>query len=253
MKIINIFGKKEYNICLCFFLLNIVSIKLFQDYVEEKLLSFTYFLNLGVAMLFYFFCFFIESEFESEYLRVLQIRFENWLSFASIITTISISILSFLYFIFPLSYYRNIKIIVTDKLHNNRGCDLYNINNTKYFPYQYICPYSSITDIYPDIILNNNKSFLEAKCSKIFPLMNKNEIIESLRKKNNKENIYFCDLKYQYEPIILKNNNNYYFINLYPYLLMIFHIYLVIKFLSLVNTYFKYIKANVNNIIIIDF
>ena len=259
MKIINIFERSEYMFGLKLILLNIIAFIAFSDCVKEIYLKKLFLFILGILLFYYLYCIFIESEFDSYSLKATQIIFEKYLYLASIILTIAISINSLLFILFPL-YYVNYKdsfpFIINNfdyALHFEKRCELYKINNDNFLPYQYICSYNPEKIDSAFEAFKMNKYFSYIKCSQDESLMkNNNNIINSFINEYAKNEIYFCNLKELPKKFNKINPKDANFSRTFcPELLTIMHFYLVVKYLVLVNIYFKNIKANVNCTIII--
>ena len=262
MKLINIFERSEYMFALKLILLNMITFIAFSDCVKDVYLKNLFLFILFIFLLYYFYCIFIESEFDSHSLKAAQIVFEKYMYLVSIILIIAISINSFLFILFPL-YYANYKksfpFIINNfdyALHFEKRCELYKINNDNFLPYQYICSYNAekVDSAFESFKINKYFSYI--KCSKDESLMKSdNNIINTFINEYAKDEIYFCDLKELPQKFNNINPKEAHFSRTFcPELITIMHFYLVVKYLALVNIYFKNIKANINcNIIIYDF
>ena len=78
MKIINIFEKKESFMLVKFFIPNIFSFFLYSNYVPYEPLVIIYKASLTIFSLYNIYCIFIESSFENNSLRLLQIKLNKY-------------------------------------------------------------------------------------------------------------------------------------------------------------------------------
>ena len=203
MKIINIFTRKGYLVSLSLIIINIIIITSYLDFGGEKSLDKFLGITFSIIVLHFLTCIFLESEFESNFLRVLQIQLAKVISYISLIVIISgtinvnIGVLTY-------AEYMNYKILcpffidnINYKLHFKRRCSLYNINKENYYPFQYICSYNpeknQIITIFSekDII----SSYYNFKCSKVETLIKNNKTIDDFVNEYYKEDIYYCDFE----------------------------------------------------------
>ena len=256
MHFINIFKRKEYLAGLCLIYLNISTLILFKDYWKIKaIISFA--INIFITITHLLSCIFLESEFKSNYLRILQIRLEKKISLISLIVviilainlgTIELSLTEYPYKkISPYSF-----IDLDFQLQTTRRCELYNENPEKKL-FQYICLINK--DNYEEVVESKEeKSYLisdmDVNCSKIEfeSLINNKGVINNLVNKSNNEEIYFCDVikqskKYTIlnEPINFNGDFKYYLIKI------IFQIVLTFYYSYLNCTYFRSIRANISS------
>ena len=250
MQIINIYERKEYFNCLKLFIFYIFTIIFFSDFIYNKRLLKIFIILFSILIMHYLFCIFIESEFDSVYLQSLQMQIGNKLTIITLICLISAAFISVLYSQFPGYYYTYrmscpfLKNNGDNKLHLEKRCDLYNINNNNSFPYQYICSYN-VEDIRVSYFIKYSRSF--RTCRKAEKLINNNKIIDSFVEEYYKEDLYYCDLL-DYPSNFSSINPKYCYpkIELYPEILIVIHFYLISNYFKLLFCYFNYIKANVN-------
>lgn len=256
MQVINILKRTEYLLCLLLFLLIIFTIIFSQDYVQEHILVNIFKFNLYSEFIYYFYCIFLESQFESDYFKLLQIRFERRLFFVTIMVNISTIINTPLYFIFPAYHlnYINANKKYRKNINSEKRCELYNINESNAFPYHYICSYNPENEILPNHLKSIYNFIPVFNCSDFKLLINNNKVIKSFIQKYKTNQIYQCDSKDRTKNLIFFRTQNYYdlCVNLIFILTMVY-IFLSVKYLELVNVYFKNIKANIINMVIIDY
>ena len=113
MEIINIFKRSQYLICFLFFLIELLALFFYQDYVKNKTIIIVYKIIFAIILIHYLYCIVLESEFKSHYLKIIQIHFEKYLSIVSLITT-----LSMVKFFDNCHFYMN-------RLHSEKKCELY--------------------------------------------------------------------------------------------------------------------------------
>ena len=239
MNIINIFKKREYIIGFLFLLLYFIGLLIYSLFNQEIFLPFSFSISVGCYLCFIF----LESEFESNTLRMLQIKFERRLSIILAINLISI--ISSLKIVVNRKNYHDFAFDCQFVNHNDsyifdnkKICVLYNIKKDDTFPYKYICTFNAKEDP-----LNFSKEQLI--CSKIEKLVNNNEIIDAFIKENYKEeNFYFCDSKHQPTNENDCKSKTKYIQFLYSKY-FIFYIYLFVRYIILNINYFQYIKVNI--------
>ena len=240
MKIVNIFEKKQHLMLVLLFLFNTLTIFLFSNYLTNDSPIIVYLLNYTAFSLYMIYCIFIESSFENNYFRLLQIKLIRIIRISSLIGLISVICL-FFYYIFLIyncaAYHSDCPFLLKNfdyKIHARRRCELSNINLTNTFPYQYIC--------------SSNEEKNERNCSKVEKLIENNEIIdEFLKEYYNEENLYYCNLKKQ--PSIFKEANPKLCdaqIKSNPAILIFINFYLCIRCFFLIYNYFRYITPNIN-------
>ena len=234
MKIVDIFSKKEYLMFFNFFLFHFIAFLLLSDYMPDILPLKLYRISFAFFLLYNEYCIFLESSFDNKLLKLLQNKLQKInLFFASFIGLLSV-FFSFMFFIKSLDFYLKYKINCPFLLknfdyniHAQRRCELYNINSTNIFPYQYICSFN------PD----NG----EINCSKVEKLIKNNEIIDEFIKEYNKEkDLYYCDLKaqpYFFKEINPKLCDEERIIN--PLIFIILDICLGVTCIIFINTYFR--------------
>ena len=250
---LDVYKRWEYMTSFKYILLNFIIFIAFCNCVKEKLFLFIHLANLCILIIHYLFYIFLESEFSSLKLKTIQLVFKNGLSSITFILTIFAIInwiLSLSFFIYYFIYKLTIPFLIKNvdsSLHFKKRCDLYNINNDDIFPYKYICSFNAAVIDFPFSLLMKKKSLENIECSEIQYLINNNEIINSFIKEYNNTNIYYCDLKMlpeQYFIINPKEDN--YEVTICPFILIALYMYLFIKYLILINIYFKNIKPNIN-------
>ena len=259
MEIINIFKRSQYLICFLFFLIELLALFFYQDYVKNKTIIIVYKIIFAIILIHYLYCIVLESEFKSHYLKILQIHFEKYLSIVSLITTLSMVINMTLYFFLFLSmgkFFDNCHFYM-NKLHSEKKCELYNINENTKNPYQFICVYNPETDQIPRELSYINESSINCSESELL-LSNDNVVIEEFKPKYNGSNFYYCDLKFEPENFFLMEEHKCniskkgYFKQKLT-LLHLLYINLAIIYFVLINVYFRNIKANVINIVIVKY
>ena len=202
MKILNIFERSEYMLVLKVILLKAINFIAFSGFVSDKFLKKIFLSILVIILVYYLCCIFLESEFDSDSFKVIQIKLENYMYLISIIPVIAISINSFIFLLFPLNYAnykKSFPFIINNfdyALHLEKRCELYNINNDNFLPYQYICSYNAeiIESAFESFKIN--KYFSDIKCSKDESLItSNNDVIKTFVNEYAKDEIYFCNLK----------------------------------------------------------
>ena len=229
MKIINIFKIREYIVYLCLIIINILIIIFFFGFGLHKAGEYIFLINITIIILFLFYCIFLESEFNSSYLRNYQIKLENKVSFLSLIISVlsalNITLFSNLFVKYILyKIYCPFTLTNMDyKLHLKRRCELYNINRESKLPYQYICSYNAEKIYFLSLIFIMLCDF------------------------NSTKIIYYCDLFKlpDYFPSSINQNicNKPTFYS--ADIILILQIYFTIVFIKANVTYFKYIRANI--------
>ena len=248
----NLFQRWEYMTSFKYILLNFIIFIAFCNCVIEKYILKIHLINFCILISHYLFYIFLESEFNTSKLKKNQLLLENVLSSITFIITIFISInfiFSLSFFVYYLQYKIYIPFIINNfdkSIHYKKRCDLYNVNNEDIYPYKYICSYNAEEVEFP-ISMLIEKNFGFVKCSEVQYLIDNNEIINSFINEYYKTNIYFCDLKnlpFQYSYINPKEDN--YGITIFPLILIPIYMFLFVRYLILINIYFKNIKPNIN-------
>ena len=260
MEIINIFKRSQYFICFIFLLITHIILLFYQDYVRNQLALITFKITSVIILIHYLYCIVMESEFKTHYIKIVQIHFENYLSIVSLITTISVVINISMYFIlnFSLANFSDNCNFYIDKLHSQKKCELYNININTQNPYQFICTYNPEKDQFPHELTNVSQYENSLECSDNESLIYNNEVIEEFKPKFIGNNFYYCDLKFEPESFYLMEE---YKCNIFKkryFMKMIITLHLLycnfgIIYFVLINIYFKNIKANVINIVIMKY
>ena len=147
MRIINFLKKKEYQVGLIIIIFNLVIIIFYGDLITKQILL-IHITSIFIIIFHNLLCIFMESEFKSNKLRLLQLQIEDKLSFISLIVVFSIVVANF--FVSGLcicnSIYKSfcpffLKNFDYD-LHLKRRCELYNTIVDKKI-LQYICSYDA--------------------------------------------------------------------------------------------------------------
>jgi len=242
MKLVNIFEKNEYKMLLILFAFNILTIYIFSDYLINDIAIKIYFIGFTYFSIYSIYCFFIESSFDNKYLQILQIKLERFISIASFLGLTSVSLIFFFY-MFIIYYYSlyhsECPFLLSKfdyKIHAQKRCELYNINSTSIFPYQYICTF------------NAESSDSGRNCSKVEKIIKNNEIINDFLNEYYKEiNLYYCDLKEQpwkfkeVDPNICDEGAGNYMIFLF------INYYFSIRCFNAIFYYLRHIKPNIEN------
>ena len=260
MKIIKLLKKKEYIITLILIIIDLLIKIVCHDFFPNKIKKSIIFFYSFVIIFHFLVCIFLESEFNRNYLILLQIRFEKYISFISLIAICSIYVnISNCYFFFNeyFDYKTSCPFFLQHldyKLHLKRRCELYNINHEKP-TLQYICSYNAdqlpILSLIVGEIFNITDKYIYCKLNKSLIVNNDNEVINKFVKEYYKEDIYFCDLikkpmKYpiSINPKICQSPTIDFSLVIIP------HFFLVLYYIYLNFVYFKNIRANINNKII---
>ena len=178
MIIINIFQRWNYFICLLYLLLNIISFFLYNGTIEDQILIKIYIVTLFLLLAHYLYCIFLESEFDSHYLKVLQLLFQRYLYLVSLMINLAAGINNIIGIVFPISFikYRYSCEKSKNEFNSQRKCELYSINNED-FPYRYICPYNPKNEEYPKELRKLADFYPYAKCSDFESLLINNDEI----------------------------------------------------------------------------
>ena len=255
MKIFNIFKRKEYILDLVIIFTNLYAINAYFDYSAFEIAKRIYKISVATIILHYLICVFLESEFDSIFFKILQIKIEKNISYISfiIVPVLPLIMSCANSFYSEYLYYKQFcpySLSEIDyKLHFKRRCELYNIDKGNIYPYQYICSYNEQKI---DIVSEGlSKQFFlgnysDVKCSKIKKLIDNNKIIDEFVNEYYKEELYYCNLKVQIKKfpksINPKNCNDQIFPNNVFVSLQVFPIMIFIYWLF---SYFRNIRANV--------
>ena len=93
MKIKNIFESSEYFMVFKLFVVDFTGAYLYHDIFPYQSFLIPYFISFYILSLYYLYCIFIESEFDSRLLQLYQIRLEKFRLLASFIGITSVSFL----------------------------------------------------------------------------------------------------------------------------------------------------------------
>ena len=253
MRIINIFKIKIYLVELIIIICNLVLLIICGDFCEKKSYLVIYIVAAFIILFHYLLCIFLESEFESNKLNLLQIQFENKISFITFIAIIA-SIINYGLGMYFLSNYFGFKLICPFscsnfdyKLHLERRCELYDINFEKK-SLHYICSYNAskissyfFLGIFP--ILSSLIESSEFECNKVESLID-NDVINNFIKEYYKEEVYYCNFtnlrpqryKLTNAPNICQSFIKYLDAIIIPYLFFVIYY---------INSYFNYNFRNI--------
>ena len=104
MRIINIFNQKQYIFGLGSIILNLITLILYIDFSPRILRKYFFYLNLSIIIFYFLLCVFLESEFVSSFLKILQIKLEKLLPFFSLLIISCVTFNSFFGVIFLADY-----------------------------------------------------------------------------------------------------------------------------------------------------
>ena len=255
MKIINIFEKKEYFMLLKFFITNIFSFFLYSDYVPYEPFIIIYKASLTIFSLYNIYCIFIESSFENNSLRLLQIKLNKYNFYLfSLFTLLSIAftmLLNSLFISLYMYYKMECPFLLKNfdyKIHAQRRCELYNINSTNITNItknEYICSFNAETC--PFLFIQNLDS--RPKCSKVEKLIENNEVIEEFIKEYYQEsNLYYCKYKpasinWKIEPKICDAKIKIKF----PVIFILLICYFGVRCIIQIYNYFRLIRPNIDH------
>ena len=257
MSLIEILRKKEYILFLAIIFTNIRIITNCFDAISYKPLKILFKFDLFIIIFYYFYCIFLENEFDSTFLKIWQIKLERKLlmSFIALIVLICSMINVFLgeFFFSRYLYYKKYCPFTFKeldyKLHLKRRCELYNINNKSIFPFQYICNYDeSKFNIFNKEFFEIYKIsiYSEIKCSKVENLLINNKVIDEFVNEYYREDLFYCDLEKQIEKFSDSiNPKKCTAIPSSTDKFIVFHLFLSIIFWFKIISYFKDIKANI--------
>ena len=257
MRLIEILRKKEYILFLAIIFTNIRIITKCFDVISYKPFKNLFKFDLFIIIFYYFYCIFLENEFDSTFLKIWQIKLERKLlmSFIALIVLICSMINVFLCVVIFARYLYYKKYCpftfkgLDYKLHLKRRCELYNIKNKSFFPFQFICTDDeSKTNIFNKEFFEIYKVgiYSEIKCSKVEKLISNNKVIDEFVNEYYRDDLFYCDLQRQIEefsdPINPKNCTA---IPFSTDQYIVFHLILSIIFWFKIMSYFKNIKANI--------
>ena len=175
MAIADIILKKEYLTGLSLIILNLKIIFSFFDFSDFKLFKRVLITTFFMIVFHYLCCIFLESEVNIHFLKIYQIQLEKVISYLSLITSVSTA-LSFNFGPYIYYGYINYKMLcpftldkLDYKLHFKRRCQLYNIDQENYYPFQYICSYNSEKNQINTIFSEKDSisRYSEFRCSKV--------------------------------------------------------------------------------------
>ena len=249
MKIFNIFKRKEYILDLVIIFTNLYAINAYFDYSAFEIAKRIYKISVATIILHYLICVFLESEFDSIFFKILQIKIEKNISYISfiIVPVLPLIMSCANSFYSEYLYYKQFCPYslseINYKLHLKRRCELY------IYPYQYICSYNEQKI---DIVSEGlSKQFFignysDVKCSKVKKLINNNKVIDDFVNEYYKEDLYYCDLEKQIQKFNISiDPKNCGIVEFHPSHFIILHLFFGFIFLYFVATYFKNIKANI--------
>ena len=255
MSIRDILFKKEYLTGLLVIIINLILIFSFFDFSNIKLFKRIFLTDFFVIVFHYICCIFLESEFNTHFLKIYQIQLEKVISYLSLIALFSVA-LNFnagAFFYYEYLIYKTLCPFTFDKLdynlHLKRRCQLYNIEQRNPYPFQYICSYNPeknqmMTILFQEVALSHYSNF---KCSKVETLIKNNKVIDDFVNEYYKEDIYYCDFKnqidYFYESINPKICGT---SVLYPEIFLFLVLFLIILYIRFNFTYFRNIRANLD-------
>ena len=253
MKIINFFKKKEYLLGSILIFLDINTFLFFYDFCTLNKLLIIFIINMSIIMIHLLICIFLESEFSSNYLRILQLRFEGKISIFSLIAAVSTYLNIYVMYYFYneyLKYKNNCPFNLSEfdyKLHLKRRCELFSNTSIENNISQYICSFNAEKNYRRLEHLNDQNIYSEYNCSLVETLMNNNGVIVNFVNEYNKEDIYYCDLKNQ--PLKYPDSIDNYFCQVplpLIYVIIFFSQIILSFYYTLLNhLYFRNIRANV--------
>jgi len=256
MNAFKIIIKKEYIINLVTILTNINIITEYFDLIPKiNLFKQLFLLDLSIIIFNYFYCIFLESEFDSTFLKILQIKLEKILIFIPSIVKACVLINCILAIIFYTNYCYYKKYCpftfsgLDYSLHLKRRCELYNIDNESNYPFQYICSddESKLNNFNKEFFADYKmRNYSDIKCSKVETLINNNKVIDEFVKEYYKEELYYCNLEKQIKKFSMSiNPKKCQTMGSSSDIFILYHIFLSLLFMIEVSRYFKFIKANI--------
>ena len=263
MELVNIFEKTEYKMLFILFAFNILTIYIFSNYLINDIGIKIYLIGFNYFSLYTIYCIFIESSFDSKYLQLLQIKLGSFISIISFLGLTSVALIYFFYqfIIYYCSLYHSECPFLLSKfdykIHALKRCELYNINSTNIFPYQYICSFNAESSDRSYRLINSSYEVLLGRtfvdkmlnCPKVKQIIKNNEIIDAFLDEYYKEtNLYYCDLKEQpwkfkeVDPKICDEeiDDNY-------LVFLLINYYFSIRCFFSIFYYLRHIKPNINN------
>ena len=257
MRIFKVLKKKQYIIGLVVISMNLFILNsylsnfdsIIGDPAKKKFI-----LGISGIMIYYFACLFLESEFDSIFFKVLQIKIEKIVSFSSIFALFFVT-LSMLFGVLFYSteyvyYYKYCPYVLSGmdyKLHFKRRCELYNIDKENIYPFQYICSYNE-KNFFTEKFVNRYFPEIpsEFECSKVTKLINNNKVIDEFINEYYKEDLYYCNFKSKIgrfqKSIAIKECDD----KILPLVVFVLlDIIFSVQFIYFIYSYFKDIKANI--------
>ena len=256
MKILNIFRRKEYLLGLIIIVINLYIKNLSFHLIIHEPTKKVFTTSLYYVILHYLVYVFLESEFDSIFFKILQVKLEKIMSYISIIAIIFLSLIigygSSLYSMEYLLYKQFCPYTLSGldyKLHFKRRCELYYIDKEKIYPFRYICSCNEEKNIFiPEKYLNEYFAFnySDVECSKVKKLIDNNKVIDEFVNEYHKEDLYYCVLRTQVKKfsksIISRKCDD----KMFPLKgFNIIYFILVSIYINWEFTYFKNIKANI--------
>ena len=256
MSVIDLLKQREYINFLLIIILFIVEIIIYYPYSNRIDILFALLVSYFLFIAYFIYCIFLETEIKNHRLKILQIHLEKGVSILSsvvIIVVISVYFISFHFLIEYFNYQTDCPFIynnISYNLHINKICELYNINNTSLYPYQYICSFNLKKEGFGlfnptlNYILGHENSI---RCFEVKLLKNNNDVIDKFVEEYYKEELYYCDLcrlPKEYPYVNYKYCRSYTLLD--PIVLSILQFILIIKFIKDLDCYFRLITANVN-------
>ena len=181
MRILNIFKRKKYILGLVIIAMNLFIIKKCFYVIIHEATKQMFAISLFYVFLHYWICVFLESEFDSKFCRVFQLKLEKKISYISMLSIPFLTcniVLGTLIYSLEYNYYKQFcpyDLSGSDyELHFKRRCGLYNIDKENIYPFQYICSsneekYKFIEEKVINIVFTSNYS--DVKCSKVEKLI----------------------------------------------------------------------------------
>ena len=258
MKFLQLLKESEYK---CFILIIIIQIYGIIFYLRYSPVISLILISIGITFFliaYLIYCIFLETEMNNHKLKILQIHLEKG-AHLLLLVALTLTTINFGFFYLYKFGYLNYQIYcpfiqnnISYSLHIKKRCELYNINNTQNYPYQYICSFNpKKIDLE---LINPTLSYLinyyydkEFECSKVKILKNNNKVIDEFVEEYYSEELYYCDIKHL--PHVFSNVNYKYcrtYTLLDPGFSTIFHFLVMIKFFSYLYSYFSLIVADVN-------
>ena len=255
MKIFNIFNSNAYIIGLGIIIMNLRFIFSYFDFSINISSKQEFIVSFIIILVHYLLCIFLESKFDSTFLKILQIKFEKSISIISLFSIIC-AVFNFRLSCSFYAEYLNYKKFcpfsfsgLDYKLHLKRRCELFNINKESKYPFQYICSYNEEKiDIFSKKLSETFEigNYSEHNCSKVKNLIKNNKVINEFVNEYYKEDLYYCDLKIKIEKFKTpKNPKRCEEITIHSNIFSLFYIWLLFLFIYWNNIYFRSIRANI--------